>query len=185
MMPSASEVLEDWRSRGHANAFDGHQILHGQWKAMQRPHQLAAPNLPVPLLRLRKQLRAVLQGDYGVDPRIEFFDVIEIRRHHFDARRLPGADCIAERGGVQHDDAGRPRCCRNRPRERRRRAAERRARGNSGGQTQQRSTIKLGIVRVRRYRRHASSPALGDAIKGRSMIPFSADAHRLAETQNE
>ncbi len=102
---------------------------------MQRPHQLATPDLPISLCRLSKQLRAVLQSDNGVDPRIEFLDVIEIRRHDLDAGDLPGANGIAKRHRVQHHDARGPRRSRRVARKRGRRGAQRRASGDTGGQT--------------------------------------------------
>jgi hypothetical protein len=61
---------------------------------MQPALILAPANLIVPLPSLSQQILAILQRHNCIHLWIHAGNVVEICGHHFDARDLPGSNCI-------------------------------------------------------------------------------------------
>jgi hypothetical protein len=111
---------------------------------MKRTHGFATRELRIAFHRLGHQSGAVLKGDDGVHFRIEPIDVVKIRRHHLDARHLPGMNGARKSDRIHHHDVG----AKNRCSSRLRSGHRRRAHQGSSRQPEDGSTVQVGFVEI-------------------------------------
>jgi hypothetical protein len=97
------EILQYRRPHRRADALDVLEVFYGMRKSVQRPERFTASELHVPLACLRKQPTPILNRDHGVHAGVELLDMVEIRRHHLDARDSTAVNRRSEGGGIHQD----------------------------------------------------------------------------------